>query len=55
MSIDDSSTIDQTLDDSGYLFMRIVPILRDIGLWGPKVRKAPRRWPPNRIWPLVVA
>lgn len=24
----------------GYLFMRIVPILRDIGLWGPKVRKA---------------
>ena len=24
----------------GYLFMRIVPILRDIGLWGPKVQKA---------------
>jgi len=23
-----------------YLFMRIVPILRDIGLWGPKVRSA---------------
>jgi hypothetical protein len=23
-----------------YLFMRIVPILRDIGLWGPKIRKA---------------
>jgi hypothetical protein len=24
----------------GYLFLRIVPILRDIGLWGPKVRTA---------------
>ncbi|MCU4183262.1 ferritin-like domain-containing protein [Acidiferrimicrobium sp. IK] len=23
-----------------YLFMRIVPILKDIGLWGPKIRKA---------------
>ena len=23
-----------------YLFTRIVPILRDIGLWGPKIRKA---------------
>jgi hypothetical protein len=23
-----------------YLFMRIVPILKDIGLWGPKVRSA---------------
>jgi len=23
-----------------YLFMRIVPILRDIGLWGPRIRKA---------------
>ena len=23
-----------------FLFMRIVPILRDIGLWGPKLRKA---------------
>ncbi|HVA07012.1 MAG TPA: ferritin-like domain-containing protein [Acidimicrobiales bacterium] len=24
----------------GYLFMRIVPILKDIGLWGPRVRTA---------------
>ncbi|MGH9120865.1 MAG: ferritin-like domain-containing protein, partial [Acidimicrobiales bacterium] len=24
----------------GYLFMRIVPILKDIGLWGPKITKA---------------
>jgi hypothetical protein len=24
----------------GFLFMRIVPILRDIGLWGPKIRAA---------------
>jgi hypothetical protein len=24
----------------GFLFMRIVPILRDIGLWGPKMRSA---------------
>jgi hypothetical protein len=24
----------------GYLFLRIVPILRDIGLWGPKIRQA---------------
>ena len=24
----------------GFLFMRIVPILRDIGLWGDKVQKA---------------
>ena len=23
-----------------YLFMRIVPILRDIGLWGPRIRRA---------------
>jgi len=23
-----------------FLFMRIVPILRDIGLWGPKLRSA---------------
>lgn len=23
-----------------YLFMRIVPVLRDIGLWGPRIRKA---------------
>jgi hypothetical protein len=23
-----------------YLFLRIVPILRDIGLWGPRIRKA---------------
>jgi hypothetical protein len=23
-----------------FLFMRIVPILRDIGLWGPSLRKA---------------
>jgi hypothetical protein len=23
-----------------YLFTRIVPIIREIGLWGPKVRKA---------------
>jgi len=23
-----------------YLFMRIVPILRDIGLWGPRIRGA---------------
>ncbi|HEX3793399.1 MAG TPA: ferritin-like domain-containing protein [Acidimicrobiales bacterium] len=23
-----------------YLFMRIVPILKDIGLWGPRIRKA---------------
>jgi hypothetical protein len=24
----------------GYLFARIVPILRDIGLWGPRIRAA---------------
>jgi hypothetical protein len=24
----------------GYLFMRIVPVLKDIGLWGPRVTKA---------------
>jgi hypothetical protein len=24
----------------GFLFLRIVPILRDIGLWGDKVRQA---------------
>jgi hypothetical protein len=24
----------------GYLFMRIVPILKDIGLWGPRITKA---------------
>jgi hypothetical protein len=24
----------------GYLFMRIVPILKDIGLWGPKIQGA---------------
>ena len=24
----------------GFLFMRIVPILRDIGLWGDKIQKA---------------
>jgi hypothetical protein len=24
----------------GYLFLRIVPILKDIGLWGPKITKA---------------
>jgi hypothetical protein len=24
----------------GYLFLRIVPILKEIGLWGPKIRKA---------------
>ena len=24
----------------GFLFMRIVPILRDIGLWGPKIQQA---------------
>jgi hypothetical protein len=24
----------------GYLFLRIVPILRDIGLWGPKIQQA---------------
>jgi hypothetical protein len=23
-----------------YLFMRIVPILKDIGLWGPRITKA---------------
>ena len=24
----------------GYLFMRIVPVLKDIGLWGPRVTRA---------------
>jgi hypothetical protein len=24
----------------GYLFLRIVPILKDIGLWGPRIREA---------------
>jgi hypothetical protein len=24
----------------GFLFMRIVPILKDIGLWGPRITKA---------------
>jgi len=24
----------------GYLFMRIVPLLKDIGLWGPRVQRA---------------
>ncbi len=24
----------------GFLFMRIVPVLKDIGLWGPKITKA---------------
>ncbi|MGH8918407.1 MAG: aminobenzoate oxygenase, partial [Actinomycetes bacterium] len=24
----------------GYLFTRIVPVLKDIGLWGPKIRQA---------------
>jgi hypothetical protein len=24
----------------GYLFLRIVPLLKDIGLWGPKIQKA---------------
>ena len=24
----------------GYLFSRIVPIIKDIGLWGPKIRHA---------------
>jgi hypothetical protein len=23
-----------------YLFTRIVPVIRDIGLWGPKIRQA---------------
>ena len=23
-----------------YLFTRVVPVIRDIGLWGPKIRKA---------------
>jgi hypothetical protein len=24
----------------GYLFMRIAPILKDIGLWGPRIQEA---------------
>ncbi|HUY64369.1 MAG TPA: hypothetical protein VMV14_07630, partial [Acidimicrobiales bacterium] len=24
----------------GFLFMRIVPVLKDIGLWGPRITKA---------------
>src|SRR3954469_20951152 len=34
----DTSEIQRTF--RGFLFMRIVPILRDIGLWGDKIQKA---------------
>ena len=34
----DTSELQRTF--RGFLFMRIVPILRDIGLWGDKIQKA---------------
>ena len=30
----------QFLEFRSYLFMRIVPILKDIGLWGPRIQGA---------------
>ncbi len=34
------NTSELQLTFRGFLFMRIVPILKDIGLWGPKIQKA---------------
>ena len=33
-----------------HLFSRIVPIIKDIGLWGDKVQRASRTWV-SSTWP----